>query len=48
MYKIFELIETNTYFLRYQTTDLQLACDILNAYKGKYLDRKFYLFDEVI
>lgn len=48
MYRIFERIDQNLYQLRYQTNDLQMACDVLNAFKGKYLDRQFILFDEVI
>ena len=48
MYRIFEMIDRDFYQLRYQTNDLELACEILNQFKAKYLDRKFILFDEVI
>lgn len=47
MYKIFEKIYDNMYQLVYSTDDFQFACEMLNAFKGKYIDKKFILCDEV-
>lgn len=47
-YKVMEKINACNYFCVFESGDLELATQFLNAYKCKYLDKKFVLFDEVI
>lgn len=47
-FKVFEQIDNITYILRYETDDLDFCTKILNAYKCKYVSRKFILVQYII